>query len=258
MKSVVGIFHTRAEAEAAVARVRSIGVPDKNINLLAPGASEKDLASVPTETMEPPGIGRALGGLVGGAVGTAGGAHLGASAASLIVPGVGPVLAMGLAGAAVLGAGGAVGGAAAGGAIEDSMSEGLPKDELFVYEDALRQGRSVLLAFTDDDLAEPVRRVLAESGAETIDAAREKWWLGLRPAEEETYRAEGRDFHTDEQVYRLGFEAALLPQNRGRSYEEAAPDLRRRCANCHGTEAFRRGYERGQAYQQSWSDKRAA
>lgn len=30
------------------------------------------------------------------------------------------------------------------------MSVGIPKDELFIYEDALRQGHTVLIALTDD------------------------------------------------------------------------------------------------------------
>jgi len=48
---------------------------------------------------------------------------------------------------AALGTGGAIGGAALGDALDEGMTEGLPKDELFIYEDALRQGRSVVIAF---------------------------------------------------------------------------------------------------------------
>src|SRR5215213_4982544 len=115
--------------------------------------------------------------------GIADGMHIGAAAASLFVPGVGPVIAAGLIGAALLGAGGAATGIAAGGAMEDSMAEGLPHDELFVYEDALRRGRSVVLVVADDEVGEGVARDLFnEVGAESVDAARDAWWVGLRDA----------------------------------------------------------------------------
>ncbi len=70
----------------------------------------------------------------------AAGLEFGAAAATVLIPGVGPVLAVGLAAAAILGIGGAVGGAAAGAALEKDSTTGLPADELFVYKDALRQG----------------------------------------------------------------------------------------------------------------------
>ena len=38
-------------------------------------------------------------------------------------------------------------GAVAGGALEDGLAHGLPKDELYLYEDALRKGHSVVFAF---------------------------------------------------------------------------------------------------------------
>ena len=121
------------------------------------------------------------------------------------IPGVGPVLAAGLVGAALLGAGGAATGMAAGGALEDSMAEGLPHDELFVYEDALRRGRSVVLVVADDEVSEGVARDLfKEAGAESVDAAREAWWVGLRDAEEAEYTVDGGDFGVDEPVFRRG------------------------------------------------------
>ena len=61
---------------------------------------------------------RAVGTVVGGALGTAGGFGAGAAIASLLVPGVGSILAGGLAGAGLLGLSGAAGGAAAGDLME--------------------------------------------------------------------------------------------------------------------------------------------
>lgn len=255
MKSVAGVFPASADAVRAADHLRSMGI--HQLSVLTPGDSKKTVERrVPTSDTEQPGMGPAVGGVVGGAIGVAGGMELGVAAASLLIPGVGPVIAMGLLGAAVLGAGGAAVGAATGGAIENAASDGLPKDELFVYEDALRRGRSVLVAFAeDDDQATLIRGVLDREGAETVDAARHEWWVGLRPAEEEEYRAEGRDFQKDEKTYRMGFEAALHPDTRGKPYEEAITGLRERYPRESGEYCFRRGYERGYKWRQYMNEK---
>lgn len=251
MSTVAGIFHSRTDAERALENLRSTGITDDNISFLTPGTTDEELEeAVPTTETEQPGMGSAFGGVVGAALGTAGGLHIGTALASLLVPGVGPVLAVGVLGAALLGIGGAAAGAAAGGALEENV-EGLPHDELYVYEDALRQGRSVLIVLTDDGAqAETVRGVMAQAGAESVDAARESWWIGLRDAEEEEYAEQGQDFTKDEGIYRRGFEAAQHPHTRGKSFDEAAETLRSRYSDDYSNDAFRRGYERGSAYQQ--------
>jgi hypothetical protein len=170
---------------------------------------------------------------------------LGSLPAILLVPGVGPVLAIGLAGGVL----GAVAGGAAGGAMESSTTEGLPEDELFVYEDALRQGRSVVVAIEHDETqAEAVRGALEDAGAESIDRAREMWWVGLRDAEKETYQAQGGNFDGDERYFRCGFEAAQHSANRGKSYEQCRAGLGDLYPDAHKREPFRRGYKRGHAY----------
>jgi hypothetical protein len=169
--------------------------------------------------------------------------------AFLLVPGVGPVIAFGLLGAALLGVGGAVAGAAAGDVMEKAMTDGLPRDELYVYEDALRRGRTVIIAFADDGLiAENARAALGQAGAESVDAAREEWWIGLRSAEQEHYTSQGGDFKLDEAKYRLGFEAALHPDRRGKTSKQVASSLRKEYGADAATRAFAEGYDRGQRY----------
>ncbi len=249
MRTVVGVFRSRREAERAAEELRANGIAGARINLLTPGASERDLAAVPVTETEQPGMGKAVGGLIGGALGAAGGMQLGTAVASVFLPGVGPVLAFGAVAAALLGVGGIVGGAAAGGALEESTTEGLPKDELFLYEDALRQGRSVVVVLGEDDqVAEAARGVLARAGAESLDAARESWWVGIRDAEEQRYVAHGHDFESDEPTFRRGFEAALHHRTRGEDYAEVVEYLRERFPDVYAEEAFRRGFERGRAY----------
>ncbi|MCM3900224.1 MAG: hypothetical protein ND866_00805 [Pyrinomonadaceae bacterium] len=250
MEAIAGIFDSRADAERGVYGLRSAGIANDRVVFLTPGTTDEEVeSSVPVTDTEQPGMGKALGGAVGGAIGLAGGGTLGAAVASLLVPGVGPVIAAGVVGAALLGVGGAATGAAAGAALERELAEGLSRDELYLYEDALRKGRSIVIAFAeDDDARERIHNVLAQADAESIDAARESWWVGLRDAEEEHYLAAGGDFRSDEVSYRLGFEAALNPKRRGRSYEETASELHQTYRVVAADEAFRRGYRRGQDY----------
>ena len=244
METVAGVFRTREDAEKAVQQLHSLGIPNDRIALLTPGMSEERVEeSVPTSDTEQPGMGTAMGGAVGGAMGVAGGATLGAAAASLLVPGVGPVIAGTILGAAILGAGGTATGMAVGGALEEGLVKGLPHDELYLYEDAVQHGRSVVIAFVEaDETEDAARDALTRAGAESIDAARESWWLSLRDAEEAHYETTGGSFQTDEANYRRGFEAALNKQGE----------------TAHATEsndAFRRGYERGEAYHKGLREK---
>jgi len=245
MKTVAGIFLSADDALRAVAGLESIGVARGDITVLMPGASQRQVDAVPTDEGEQPGMGKALGAVVGGAVGAASGVPIGAALVSLMVPGIGPVIASGILGAALLGAGGA----AIGGALEDKLSEGLPKDEIFVYEDALRHGRTVVIALVHDDaLAEQARLALLAAGASSVDAAREQWWIGLSDVDKAGYAPD------EEQTYRRGFEAALHRDTRGRSFEDARDLLARRYSDAVRSAAFRRGYEAGQAYHRRFAE----
>ena len=250
MESIVGIFNSFADARRGSAILKTLGIPDNRITVLSPHTSEAELeAQIPTTETEQPGMGAALGGTVGAALGAAGGLEAGAAAASLLIPGVGPVLALGLIGAAILGAGGAAAGAFAGQALEEGIADGIPRDELFVYEDALRRGRSLVIAFTDDSqIAAQARAALSRSGAESVDAARNEWWIGLRDAEREHYLSQGGDFDLDEAKYRLGFEAAMHPVCRGKSCDDVKTHLEKKYGDDSEASPFREGYARGQDY----------
>jgi hypothetical protein len=256
MQTVVGIFSSQAAAEHAAEELCRLGITRDHIHLLVPGAALDQPESVPTSETEQPGMGPAIGGVAGGAIGASGG-MMTATVLSALVPGVGPVTAIGLAALTLLGlVGGAVAGAVAGGALEDALSNGLPKDELYIYKDALRRGRTVLVVLIEDtDQATVARAALAQAGAESLDAARAQWWVGLRDAEAEAYSTTGGDFSKDEEVYRRGFEAALRSEVAGKPYQEAVDYVRVRDADVYDTEAFRRGYERGRAYLQGLLDK---
>ncbi len=151
MNTVVGVFQSRSAAERACTQLASLGIPERRVNVLGPQMTERELAAIPTIEAEQPGMGKALGAAVGGAVGLAGGMGVAEVAlSSLVAPGIGLVLGIGLLSGAVLAAIGAV----TGGAIENYMAQGLPGDELLVYEDALRRGRSVVVVVTPENNAQ--------------------------------------------------------------------------------------------------------
>jgi hypothetical protein len=135
------------------------------------------------------------------------------------------------------------------GLFDVQTTEGVPADEIFFYEDALRQGRSLVIVLArDEGQAAAARQSLAQAGAESLDSARESWWVGLRDAEAEKYRALGRNFEQDQATYRAGFEAALRPVFRGKSYIQAMENRGAAYRDIWYTEPFRRGFERGRAY----------
>jgi hypothetical protein len=237
METVIGVTATADEARR-MARVLEAALPAARVGCLVPGQAA---AAVPTTDAEPPGVARPLGAVVGAAAGGA----AGFAVAGLVFPGVGPVLALG---ALALGLGGAAAGAAAGARLDDVLDNGLPRDELYVYRDALRRGHGLVLVMADSDAeAGRARGVLEREGAESVDAARERWWLGLRDAEEEHYTPHG-DFAHDETRYRLGFEAGLRDASGSPLDAEGLARLRERHGAAAAEPAFRVGYARGAAY----------
>src|SRR5215470_13204918 len=226
MKSVAGIFPSRDAAERAVRRLASLGIPQDRLTLLAPGTDVRRLGSVPVDEGEAPGTGAAIGAVTGVATGA----------------GVGlPIIAFGLLGAALFGAGGA----AIGNALENTLTQGVPRDDFFVIEDALRGGQSVAIAFVDDEAtALRARSALADQGGLDFDTARDRWWSALPEAER------GHFEPVEEHMYRCGFEAAQWCDNR----ENVRP--------LHGElvdqPAFQRGFERGYDYRHTRALRRSA
>jgi hypothetical protein len=258
MEMVTAVFDSQDDVALALQKLRAMGIRESRISLLTPGELKQEMGAVPVSTTEQPGMGKTMGGVVGAAAGAAGGLELGA-ALSAFIPGVGPVIALGLMGAGLFGLAGAGIGAAIGQKAENALDEGLPEDELFVYEDALRRGRSVVMVMAEDeDQARVLRDALKQEGAESVDAARDEWWIGLRSAEQEHYTGLGKDFSQDENFYRCGFEAALHARTRGKEYDQVLgemqndlEELKKQYPNAEVEEPFRRGYDRGRAYYES-------
>lgn len=137
-ESVVGIVHTRIEAETLVNSLKQAGFLDNDISVLFPDKEgTKDFAHE-NSTKAPEGAvaGASTGGVVGGTLG------LLAGIGALAIPGVGPLVAAGPIMAALSGAavGGTVGGLA--GAL---VGMGIPEYEAKTYEGKIRDG-NILIA----------------------------------------------------------------------------------------------------------------
>ena len=176
MQAVTGVFKSRDDAENAVNALRSLGIPEKKIGVLSPGSSTERLeADVPVSDTEDPGMGKAMGAAVGGAMGAAGGATLGLAAATLAIPGIGPVIAFGMVGAALLGVVGAAAGSAVGDTVEEELGEGIPHEDIYLYQNALRRGHSVVIAYAqDEDQSDKASEVMTNAGAEDLETLREE------------------------------------------------------------------------------------
>jgi hypothetical protein len=182
MQSVAGIFTNGEFAERAAVALRATDIAADKVSVLTPGTPEAEVAArVPTTEGEQPGIGTTLGTVVGAAAGASGGMQLATAAAVVMLPFGIPVIVTGLLAGALVGAGA---GLAIGKALENHLPEGLPKDELAVYEEALRRGRTVVIALVEtDEQGRAARAVLDAAGAESIDKARESWKVGLETPE---------------------------------------------------------------------------
>src|SRR5207249_12130755 len=100
MPSVVGVFTSCAAADKAVTGMLRQGIPPQSLIIRTSG---QQVEQAPTTDTEAHGMGKAIGAFVGGVVGASAGLGLGSAVASLVVPGVGTILAAGIGAASLLG-----------------------------------------------------------------------------------------------------------------------------------------------------------
>jgi hypothetical protein len=238
----VGVFHTVESALQAAERLRAIGVQNDRISVFTPGPKPQPLSGVETSDTEQGGMGATMAGSILGALGLGIGVVL-------FVPVIGAVTVLGALAAGLMGAGGAAAGAAVGSMLERKSLDGLlPVDEIYVYENALAQGRSIVLVTPDEELVLEATEILKDAGAESIDAARETWWVGLKDWRKLNYDAPHPTGLWDDPLCRQGFEAALRHQAVGRSEVEGKAELSEQNPAVAKDGAFWLGYSVGAAY----------
>jgi anti-sigma B factor antagonist len=143
METAIGVFDSRDRAEEALKGLIELHVPQDSIVFLT--RSENEAKSV----------GKELGAYVGGFTGGAAGLSAGVVAATLLVPGLGAVFALGFGAAALLGLAGAGTGAALGKAM--AHDSGVPQptpdekcsEDVVFFRKVLKEGRSLLVVRTE-------------------------------------------------------------------------------------------------------------
>jgi hypothetical protein len=161
-KLVTGLFKTRVAAEAAVDALIKRGYTRDDISVLMSDATKNKEFAVETRTHAADGAG--IGGAVGGAVGAVLAAIV-AVGTSIVLPGVGLVVA----GPIVAALAGAGAGGATGGIIGALIGAGIPEHRAKVYDAGLRGGGILLgVEAKDDDDADKLERLLEDIGAEHV------------------------------------------------------------------------------------------
>ena len=186
MEPVVGIFPSPASARrAAHDHIRS-GFRADQVELLLPGAHADQTDAIPTEEAEQPGVGSAVGGVVGPRPEEASaGFGLGAATASLLLPGIGAVDGHRNCSRSDPRSGRCRRRGGRGKRARGRVPPRRPKDEIYLYENALAQGKGVVFVLVvSSNEHEKARRALTAAGAESLDAARENWWVGIRESPE--------------------------------------------------------------------------
>lgn len=132
------IFDTHAEAERAVAELRSAGVADRALSVVTQQGAATNTVDGNGSVADDDGHGNVLRGILGG-----GALGAGLGIAALAIPGVGPLVAAdAIAASAVPGAAaiGALAGAAAGTLNETLLNHGVGEDNAGYYEERLHSG----------------------------------------------------------------------------------------------------------------------
>jgi anti-sigma B factor antagonist len=143
METAIGVFASRDRAEDGVKELLRRRVPESALVFLTRSESEAKT------------IGKQMGGFTGGFAGGATGMTARVAAATLLLPGIGAVFALGFGAAALLGLAGAGAGASNGAAIAHESGAPLPSTDPKSAEDAaffrevLKEGRSLVVVRTE-------------------------------------------------------------------------------------------------------------
>jgi anti-sigma B factor antagonist len=161
METAIGVFAFRDHAEKAVKELRQLNVPEESMVFVT--RSESEAKSIAKE----------FGAFVGSFVGGAAGMTTGVVAATLLLPGIGTVFALGIGAAAlVAGAGaGASAGSALGNAATRDASAPQPAtaersgEDIQFFREVLKEGRSLIVVRTESqELAAAACAVLDRLG----------------------------------------------------------------------------------------------
>ena len=160
MRTVIGMFASRPEAESAILRLKKYGISTDALSIAMKDSAEARDVVAATGASDMAGEGATAGAVSGAAVGTLVGLALLGS--TVVLPGLGPFVIGGPLAAALTGAGL---GAAGGGLLGGLIGAGLPEHEAEQYAQGLEEGRVVVAATVGDDQSLLVQRLFDEEGS---------------------------------------------------------------------------------------------
>ena len=240
--TVVGVFEHRDDAERAIDELHRAGFTDEQIGFIVRDGDHttRDVTTGTSQAGE---------GAVGGMLAGAGIGGLIAAAASLLVPGFGPVLAGGILAATL---GGAAIGAAAGGILGALIGMGVPEDEARYYESEFTAGRMLVTVKADGRFNE-ARDILYRFGAYDVDhrtgtvgvgaGTTSSDWSTYSPHYRQHWQTHygtgGGRWEDFEPGYRYGHDMASDPRYQSREWTDVESDLGRD----YSTWAQRTGYQ---------------
>jgi hypothetical protein len=264
MKTIVGLFDNRAQADKAMTDLESAGIPHADISFVAnnangqygvnpdadPSVSTDRMAAAATTDAE-----------IGGVLGLLAGASL------FVIPGLGWLAGAGWLGGLI---GGAVTGGIVGGLVGALTHVGVPHEDATYYNEGVRRGGILLAVKADDAVAERTAQILSDDGAVDINERATQWRnegfvptppvttaqpftastattgyaepLGAHTGRGLGYDAYASDFRNDyqtrygtsgvayeqvEPAYRYGYDMANDPRYRGRDWNAVQNDLQR-------------------------------
>ncbi|MDQ3018410.1 MAG: low temperature-induced protein [bacterium] len=170
MKTIIGVFKSKQEAEQAIGALREHSIADSDISYVG---GSKDHSDTTVHNVDGSDVaeGAGSGAVTGGVIG----AIAGLVVANGILPGLGTLFvagpiaaALGLTGAVATTAAGALTGAAAGGLIGALTGLGASDEDAHVYEERIKSGGILVAATIDSSDESEVRHVYEKNGADEV------------------------------------------------------------------------------------------
>ncbi|MCR4430824.1 MAG: general stress protein [Tepidanaerobacteraceae bacterium] len=167
VKTVIGVFDSREQADKAVSHMRSSGFDTNEISIVAKGGkngsdgaegngNDGDDEDGGTLDMDTIADGTTAGGALGGLAGLALGAGV------LAVPGLGPIIAAGP-------IAGLISGAATGGVAGGLLDMGIPEERGRYYEGEVRKGRILAAVKTHEQKVGNAAAIMRKNGAKDVE-----------------------------------------------------------------------------------------
>lgn len=226
MKTIVGLFDHRSDADAAVRDLVDLGIDRDDISLVAsdgtqsgvfpPDSARSDRSTVATSSADrdvpytrtnDEANATADGALAGAAIGGVGGLLLSLSA--LAIPGIGPVVAAGPLVAGLVGAGV---GAAVGGLVGALTEVGVPEEQAGYFAEGVRRGGTLVSVTANDEETTNIVDVLNRHDPVNVDERASMWrqegWTGFSEQAAKAPYATSSNFGTSSAMDRTSRERA--------------------------------------------------